>query len=109
MKLIQVSSELVCNLPEPDLVKRRAALSDEVFSAVTASSEIDDGYAFEFRGDEKWARTLFELVMFERMCCRFMRLELDFAPENTKITLRIRGTGVKEFLGSELEGIGLPI
>ena len=90
---------IACSLSEPERVKRREEVAAEVFGGVRRVSELADGYAFEYPGDDGWAGKLLEFIAFERGCCPFFTFELVFEPEQGPIWLRLRGPdGVKDFI-----------
>lgn len=90
---------IACSLSGPDLAERRRELAGELFSGVLRVEETEDGYAFDFPGDEEWALKLVGFVNAERKCCPFFVFELAFEPEAGPIQLRIKGPeGAKEMV-----------
>lgn len=77
---------------------------EELFAGKTETRELEDGYEFRFPGDSEWSGKLLELIHSERECCRFLKFELSFEPEQGPIWLRVRGSAqVKALLQSMLE------
>jgi hypothetical protein len=100
---------IACNLIEPEQVKRRQEVLEEVFGKVEEIEELADGFAFRFPSDDACARTLLDFILFERQCCPFFMFELVFEAERGPIWLQLRGAkGVKEFIKTELERAGIP-
>ena len=94
---------IACRLAEPELRARGEALGREVFSAVTETRELPDGYALRFPGEARWLATLAEFIRFERACCPFLRFELHAEQQDGPLWLRLRGpVGVKDFLAALL-------
>ncbi|HEY6750654.1 MAG TPA: hypothetical protein VI027_04955 [Rubrobacteraceae bacterium] len=90
---------LACNLPKPDLAKRRRELAENIFGGALRADELEDGYEFAFPGNAEWVGKLVDFVSSERICCPFFAFELIFEPDLGPIWLRVRGAkGVKEFI-----------
>lgn len=100
------SPPLVCNLAALAATERAAheALSAHLLEHARRDvQELPNGYAFRFDADAY--TTLTRFVANERRCCPFFRFELDVAPAQGSITLRLTGEpGVKEFLRDNLLG-----
>ena len=94
---------IACRLAEPELRARGEALGREVFSAVTETRELPDGYALRFPGEARWLATLAEFIRFERACCPFLRFELHAEQQDGPLWLLLRGPmGGKDFLAALL-------
>jgi hypothetical protein len=64
--------------------------------------ELPDGFAFTFPSEEYAAVT--EFVARERLCCPFLRFELEVSPGRGPLGLRLTGAeGVAAFLRAELQ------
>ena len=88
---------IACSLEEPEQIKRREELSQDLFKGCEHVEELADGYAFRYPGSEEWATRLTEFILFERRCCPFFIFELVFEPNHGPIWLRLRGeAGVKQ-------------
>lgn len=99
------SMPIVCNLSMTDQRERHGYLQAGLFSKVTNTTDLIDGRAYQFPGDEETARELVEFISFERHCCPFATFELQFAPEHGPITLSLRGPeGTREFVESYDDG-----
>jgi hypothetical protein len=93
------AAPIACNLDAlaPAERTRRAALAEQMLARVEQVEETADGFAL--RVDASLAGDSLEWFLLERRCCPFLRLELDFAPGEGPLWLRLRGgPGVKEFL-----------
>ncbi len=63
--------------------------------------ELGDGFEFGFPASE--FESVAKFVDHERLCCPFVRFELDLAPDGGPLLLRLTGAaGIKGFLKAEL-------
>ena len=94
---------VACCLTDAELRQREATLLAQFKSALTATEEIADGYAFHIPGENRWLALVADLINAERECCPFLRFELTAEPKMGPLTLRVTGPhGSKEFLKSIL-------
>jgi hypothetical protein len=81
-------------------------LSPAVKLAKLNTSELSDGYAFQFPSDPKTVATVSEWIGNERLCCPFFEFDIRVGDNSTPMVLRITGPeGVKQFIKAELSGI----
>ncbi len=81
-------------------------LSPALISAKLNTSELPDGYAFEFPSDAKTFATVSEWIGNERLCCPFFEFDLQLGQSSAPTLLRITGPdGVKPFIQAELSGM----
>lgn len=102
-KSLQISENMstACTLPDEEFRAREATLLAQFKSAVIATDEIPDGYAFELPGDDEWMALAGELIAAERKCCPFLTFELIAKPNKGPLVLRATGpAGTKDFLRS---------
>jgi hypothetical protein len=91
---------IACALSGAELARRGEDVR-ELFRGVEQVSELADGYAFRFPGDDREAVRLLEFTLAERSCCPFFTFELVFEPNLGPIWVRLRGSdGVKDFVAS---------
>ncbi len=92
---------LACRLDAltPEERKEHARLIDEVMGSVTEKKELPNGYAFHLRpGAEAWAQAV-QLAGFERRCCPFFDIKLEWKSGDAAAWLALSGRkGVKNFL-----------
>ena len=89
---------IVCTLTAEER-SERGGVTRDLFGQAEQVRELPDGYAFRFPGGEDWAARLFDYVVFERRCCRFFTVALEFEPDQGPIWLHLRGPeDVKEFV-----------
>lgn len=94
---------VACCLTDAELRQREATLLAQFKSALTATEEIADGYAFRIPGDKRWLALAADLIIAERECGPFLTFELTAEPKMGALTIRITGPeGTKEFLKSIL-------
>ena len=92
-------SPIACRLTNAELRKREATLLAQFKSAVMATEELRDGFAFRVPGDSRNTALVAELIAAERECCPFLTFELIAPPNGEPLTLSITGpSGAKEFL-----------
>ncbi len=92
---------IACNLPSDDF-RRRLEEVAQLFEKAGAAQELEDGFSFEFPGDDDSTQRLLEFVKAERRCCPFLKLELAFEPNQGPIRLRLRGSEEVKALVSSL-------
>jgi hypothetical protein len=90
---------VACCLSDGELREREATLLAQFKSAVIATRELSDGYAFRIPGDKKWIAVVAELMLAERECCPFLTFELAAHPNMRPIDVQVTGpAGTKDFL-----------
>lgn len=90
---------IVCRLSDAELRQREATLLAQLKSALMATEELQDGYAFSLPGDK--ISMVAELMIAERECCPFLTFELTAEANLGPLVLRVTGpAGTKEFLKS---------
>ena len=90
---------VACRLSDSALREREATLLSQFRSAVTATQELADGYAFLLSGDRKTNALVADVIAAERQCCPFLAFELNAHPNSGAVFVRMTGpTGTKEFL-----------
>lgn len=96
---------LACDLTTLEAGQRqqRQALAKELFGQVRQTRELENGYAWSFRGDDVLWLKLAELVGFERHCCPLLVFGLEL--DGQEMWLRLTGPeGVKGFLKAQFQG-----
>ena len=95
---------LICSLSGPELIKRKAALQEEVFSNVLKTQEEETGYRFHFKFDENFLVKLTDYMLAEKKCCPFFRFELMIGEGKEGIELAVSGPeGAKAMIGDLIE------
>ena len=90
---------VACCLSDAELSKREATLLAQFKAAVIESEELDNGYSFRVRGDNKSIALVTELIIAERECCPFLKFEISLEPAMGPLRVRMTGpAGTKEFL-----------
>lgn len=83
--------------------RRWKTLSEQLRSSVQGVKELSDGYAFRLPAEAGMILSVAEFISLERLCCPFLKFELEVAGSNRPLWLRMTGPeGVKEFLKVEL-------
>ena len=79
------------------------ATIEKLFRLVQPSSELADGYAFEFPNESDVVLTVAEFIINERSCCPFFDFALEIEREGGPVRLSLKGRdGVKPFIMAEL-------
>jgi len=90
---------VACHLSDLALREREATLLAQFRSAVIATEELTDGYAFRLPGDGKTIALVADVIAAERRCCPFLAFELVAQPNMAPVIVRVTGPGgSKEFL-----------
>src|ERR1700730_3975371 len=94
---------VACCLSDAELRQREATLLAQFKSALTATEELPDGYAFRIPGEKRWLALVADLIMAERESPPFLTFQLTAEPKMGALTIRMTGPdGTKEFLKSIL-------
>ena len=94
---------MACSLTTLEFCDREATLLAQFRSAVIATEELQEGYAFRLPGDGAWIRLIAELIVAERECCPFLTFEVAALPNMGPVMVRVIGpAGTKEFLRTVL-------
>jgi hypothetical protein len=95
-----------CNMKAltPEQRKRHSeVLSPALRSSKLKTSELSDGYEFQFPSDAKTYQMVAEWVGNERLCCPFFDFDIRISDDSAPMKLRISGPdGVKQFIKAEL-------
>jgi hypothetical protein len=97
---------LACNLGAMTAAQRarHRVLGEALREEVQEILELPDGFTFRLP-PEAWS-TAAEFVLLEKLCCPFVRFQLEMSEDGGPLRLALTGReGVKEFLRAEL-GLG---
>jgi hypothetical protein len=76
----------------------------DIYRAVEEVQELPDGYAFRLPAHGEVLMLAAEEINFERLCCPFLRFELEVEPNGGPFWMRFTGgDGATEFLRMGLE------
>lgn len=101
-------SPLACDMTAIPEAQRASHLakSRELFSRIEETRELPIGYEFRFADETNVLTQLAEFVSLEKLCCPFLRFEIEVEAENGPVWLRLTGReGVKEFIREEVRGL----
>lgn len=80
--------------------------SRELFLEVREMRELSDGYQFRFNDEANLLKRVADFVALEKLCCPFLRFEIEVEAESGPVWLRLTGReGVKEFIREEISGL----
>jgi hypothetical protein len=101
-------SPLACDMSAIPAEQRpvHLARSRELFSRIEETRELPNGYEFRFADEANVLKQLAEFVSLEKLCCPFLRFEIEIEAEYGPVWLRLTGRdGVKEFIREEVRGL----
>ena len=101
-------SPLACDMTAIPAEQRpvHLAKSRELFLQIQETRELPNGYEFRFADESDVLRRLAEFVSLEKLCCPFLRFEIEVEAESGPVWLRLTGReGVKEFIREEISGL----
>src|SRR5690349_6541910 len=105
---VKNQSPLACDMTAIPAGQRPAHLakSRELFSQIEETRELPNGYEFRFADQPNGLLKLAEFISFEKLCCPFLRFEIEVEAESGPVWLRLTGRdGVKEFIREEVRGL----
>jgi hypothetical protein len=92
---------IACNLKALTTQQRQqlGQLGEHVISAITASRELTDGYAFRVDPTKASLVDVARWLDVWRRCCPFYEFQIDFRAADAGVWLMVKGRpGVKEFI-----------
>jgi hypothetical protein len=90
---------VACTLEGAALAQRQAELATGLFAQAVDVETLPDGYRWRFESSPGLLGRLVAVVEAERHCCRFLRFNLETAPDLGTVTLAVTGpAGSREFL-----------
>lgn len=97
------SGQMSCKLTSPELQKRKETVIASLKQQVLEKKELQNGYAFKFKGTDKVLDELTEFIKTERECCDFFTFAMSISGDKREAWLELTGAdGVKEFITAEL-------
>ncbi|HSL43232.1 MAG TPA: hypothetical protein VK897_07365 [Anaerolineales bacterium] len=103
-----MNNPLVCNMDVFTLAQRDAHIltTTKLFEAVQSLQEVENGYEFTFPSETEFILKIAEFIANERLCCPFLRFNLNIFSTNEPISLSLTGPiGTQEFLRAEFAGV----
>jgi hypothetical protein len=82
---------IVCTLSEAELRLRREEILDGVKTAAISTTELSNGYAYEFPASAEIMMMLGRLVALEHECCRFLSFKISLEAGKTTAILEVTG------------------
>jgi hypothetical protein len=99
--LADTAPPIACNLKALTSQQRKqlGQLGEHVIAAITASRELNDGYAFRVDPGKASLVDVAQWLDVWRRCCPFYEFEIDFHAADAGIWLSVKGRpGVKEYI-----------
>jgi hypothetical protein len=94
-------SAIACdpNAIPPEQHDRWSTVLREVHAAIEEVREVPDGYRLRLPASTEMLRQLAEYVSYERLCCGFLRFQVEVEPARGPVWLQLTGDeGGKEYL-----------
>jgi hypothetical protein len=90
---------VACNLMPAELQERRRNVLSKVLSAVTDTTELENGFQYRFKSEGELIAELGKLIQLEHKCCPFLSFRLTDESEGGSVLLEMTGPEeTKEFL-----------
>ena len=92
---------IACNMKalSPEQRKELGRLGEHVIAAITASRELEDGYAFRVDPANASITDVAQWLDVWRRCCPFYEFGIDFHAADADLWLTVKGRpGVKEYI-----------
>ena len=92
---------IACNMKTLTSEQRKqlGQLGERVISAITASRELNDGYAFRVDPAKASLMDVARWLDVWRRCCPFYEFQIDYSAADGNVWLSVKGRpGVKEYL-----------
>ena len=90
---------VACNLMPAELQERRRNVLSKVLSALTETTELENGFQYRLRSEGELISELGKLIELEHRCCPFLTFRLTVEPGGGSVLLEMTGPqGTKEFL-----------
>ena len=103
---MNISLPLACNMGVFTPAQREAHIltTIQLMRAVQNVQEVENGYEFTYANEDELISKLAEFVIYERLCCPFLKFTL-IVNSNEAISLTLTGPlGTQEFLREEFSG-----
>jgi hypothetical protein len=96
------------NAVPPEQRDRWVAVGRQVYAAVEEVGDLPDGYRFRLPTSSEMLLQVAEYLSNERLCCGFLRFEVEVEPARGPLWLRLTGAdGVKDYLRVTFAASGL--
>jgi len=99
--LAETVPPIACNLKALTSVQRKqlGQVGEQVISAITASRELNDGYAFRVDPTKASLTDVANWLDLWRRCCPFYEFEIDLHGADASVWVSVKGRpGVKEYI-----------
>ena len=94
---------IACKLTTPELQKRKETVIAHLKKLLITKRELENGFRYQFPGDDASLDTLTAFIKTERLCCDFFQYALSIGKESQSLQLTLTGPeGAKDFIISEL-------
>lgn len=95
---------IVCTLTPNDLQRRREQLLPGLVQRAEACDVLENGVRLRYAPSSEVLADIVKMIDAERQCCRFLRFEMNVAPDLGPISLEVTGPpGAAEFLAELID------
>ena len=104
---MNLETPLVCNMDVFTPVQRESHIqtTTELIQSLQSVQEVENGYEFTFPNESKLISKIADFISNERLCCPFLRFNLNIVSKTEPISLSLTGPiGTQEFLRAEFNG-----
>jgi hypothetical protein len=108
ISLAATDPPIACNLKAltPQQRKQLGQIGEHVISAITASRDLNDGYAFRIDPLKASLMDVTRWLDLWRRCCPFYEFHIDFHAADATLWLSVEGRpGVKEYIPVDSPGL----
>jgi hypothetical protein len=97
-------TDIICKLTTAELRKRKASVIASLKNQLLEKKELDNGYAYKFKGTDAILNELSSFIKTERECCDFFVYSISISGDKSEAWLSLTGPeGAKKFIEAELE------
>ncbi|MGI9534523.1 MAG: hypothetical protein ACR2NW_06200 [Thermodesulfobacteriota bacterium] len=89
----------ICTLSKDEFSKRIDEINEKIIKKIISVEENETGFNFYFESSDELAKTVLNFIINERKCCKSLRFELGFEPDDGFLILKLSGPGgIKEII-----------
>jgi hypothetical protein len=97
---------LACKLTAPDQIKRMNELHQMLFAKVNKTIEYNRSYELIFQHpDDELSAELVEFILFERLCCPWLKFQLIYQPYEGPVSLRLGNSAETKAMAKVVIGL----
>ena len=99
-----MKTDITCKLTTAELRERKASVIASLKNQLLEKKELDNGYAYKFKGTDTILDELSSFIKTERGCCDFFVYNISISGAKSEAWLSLTGPkGMKKFIETELQ------